>query len=637
MKKLFVLSVLLLLSVVAVQASTPQFTLVTNFVATLNNTENQNIGQFIVTRAPYLPNNTNITAVSSFVVQNYDTIQWDGNGSILIRNANLSVIGIVTQGQKYLFGTQGQYTYVVNGDETNVGTIIVSAETVPTIGLAFSGPPIQYTTLQPVILDTQEKIFNISANVSLDVLAGTYNYTLLGTYGNNSVIKTGNMIVPTQQTWVLKNLSFQLNYSMRAGDIAQIGQITIENTGNDNIEITSSSQGNGSFFIVTQPRQTLFRRSTTSFGITVQVPNGQADGVYNSTIILSGGTSVVTVPLMIYVHDTTPPIIQDIKISDTYVHHPMSLTAIIQDNIGVTNATVSYAIANGSYTDPRIMYADQQRMWFNFTPDSLEPYTFNVCAYDKQGNVACNTTTARFSTLSLVQRSATVKLPSRKFGKTSEEILFNLTEQIPDPITLTLVSFQSDLVASNVSNDTTENSYKINIIDGDGNIRPIQKIGDSVQVNHPGQIKIQVQATALSQFQGVIRFTMPAYVNNESDMSISGRFISYDIPSAFEKDWFGKKFTCGVTDTGDLDTSFYMCSVQFPISTDVQNLAVPVTPEQLALQQQNMTNTIQNYDAKLSFRDKVIGTIVSLLVIAILLMIYATQFYPYLRIKLGGD
>ncbi len=644
MKKLSIFLLFFLCLSTLSLASTPDFTITTNFVTTLNNSNGQNVGSVVIARQAYITNITTITDVVPVSIQNFDTIIWQGNGSILIKNSLDNVVGIIDQGQSYVFSTAGTYSYFVNGQSNVTSTISVSSETIPSINLTVAGLPIVYHLPQSVVLDTNSKVFNVTADVSVDISSSNYSLMISASFENITKNVSSSMYISSQQTWVVQSISFASSLNAKAGDVTSIGQIVLNSTGNSDVNISSSISGNGSFMVLTQQSQTLFRKSTTSFGLTIQVPLSQADGIYNSTIALSGGGLVQLIPLTIVVKDTTPPTILSINTTDQMVQHNMLLKAIITDNLHVKNVTVDFyhgtTIHTTLFVVPQQMTADQQYYFYNFTPNSLEPYFFKVCASDDSDNSVCNETSISFTQLNIIQGNSVFEVPARKYGNIASTTIFNLTEPIPDQITITLVDLTSNIAAlnySNSSNVSTATSYHLNIIDGDGGIRPLTTIGQTIVISKPGQIKLQVQGDVLSQYQGVLRITVPPYVQNVSDYSFSGKFLDYDIPQPFVIPWLGKTLNCGVVDTGDLTTSYYNCVVQLPISSDVQNLAIPVTPEQLSLQNQTMTNTVDDLKSSISFRTKIISVLAMLVVIAICLVAFVVRAYPYLRMNLTVD
>jgi hypothetical protein len=425
---------------------------------------------------------------------------------------------------------------------------------------------------------------------------------------------------------------------VKGGDIVTAGEILIDSRGNADVKITSSLLGNGTIMLKTQIEQTLFRKSSTGFGVTIQVPQQMPDGTYNQTIILSGGNQTYEYNLSITVKDTIPPEITKIEYKDFYLMHDNFVRVEAHDNIDVKNVTVRLSSPTHHLNES---YAVKDNQWFTLQQIFTDPagYNITVCAYDASNNSACNTTSNVFQRLILLEYEPDNRCPTRKYGKTSEKIILNVTEKIPDPLIIELVDFTTDQVDyGNESNSTNESraQFKVSIIEGDGNLHQLLNVGDKAEVRSNGAVTLQVWSDSLSEYRGILRVSVPDYALNISDLSFKGQFLDYDIPSAFSRDWFGKEFTCGVTDTGDLETSFFDCKIQYPISMKVEQFAVPTTIEERLLAEASYNETIHDYQESVVKRNVFITILGVLVLFSLLLIVYTAVYHPYIRLKMGG-
>lgn len=638
MKK-YILLMIMLLIVSSAFASTPDFSITTDLQSNIKNGDGQLIGKFIIVKKPYLSQVSNVENFTAHTIQNFDGIRWTGNGSIIIKNSNATVVGIVSPGESFFFATSGFYIFTANGNESLIGNIAVLQEAIPTVTIKIEAPQMAFVYPSSILLTGNEHTFNVTANVSTDLLPSNINMSYSFVTANKSINNTHTLVIPELKLWNVTNSTIERNITLKAGETRPLGEIVVTNFGNVNFPVTAEVVGNGSFLIQTQKQQTLFRKTSTSFGITAQVPQKYPDGNYNATILLRAGDYSYYYDIPIVVKDLTPPEISKIRFRDNFVYHANAVAVDVTDNIGVKEVNVTIFVTNQT-AQTFNMSSDQQVYTYltNFT--SLSQYSVTVCAWDFAGNQACSSTTKEFRKLQPIAWSPTNQMPSRKFGKMASGIVFNLTEELPrpndEPLRIELISFISDIVASNESNATTENSFQVSLVDGDGSVKQLERIGATVDIKRAGNIKIEVHGDKISSYEGVLRVYAPNYIENTSDIRFQGKFLDYDVPEPFEREWYGKMFKCDVKDTGDLESSFFECDVQFPISTDVENLAVPTTPGEKDLEDQKLNSTIVEATKKITNRNMAISALVGVVLIVILLSIYIVVIHPYLRIKTGG-
>jgi hypothetical protein len=619
-------------------ASTPQYTYTTDFSADTNGTTDQNIGKVLFSRQPYTAEVFARNTIGLLTIKQYDGLKWEGNTSIIIYSGAVQ-LAILSPGQTYYFQTTGTFTMKENGNDANQAQVIVQEAEVADITVKVSGDSI-FTFDYPtrVLMDATEKTINITVDIPVDAIPKSYdfNITLTSKYQNFTI--KDDFRVPKNEKWEVVKNSVPTTIAVKAGDIITAGEILIDSRGNTDVNISASYTGNGTIMLKSQRDQVLFRKSSTGFGFTIQVPQQMPDGLYNQSIILSGGNITYQHNITITVKDTIPPEITKIIFKDDFLMHNNWVQVEAHDNIDVANVTVTLTSPthniNGSY-------ATKDNQLFTLQQIFTDPagYNITVCAIDASNNTFCNSTTKVFQRLVLVEYQPDNRCPTRKFGKTSESLIFNVTEKVPDPITVELLDFTNDqvAVADNETNITPKAQFKISIMEGDGNTYQLNNIGEKIMVKTSGDVKLQIWGDTISEYRGILRVVVPGYARNISDISFHGRFLDYDIPNAFSREWFGKDFSCGVTDTGDLETSFYDCKVQFPISTNVEQLAVPTTVEERQLAEEQFNSTITAYQVSVQKRNIGLTILASLLIVALLILIYTAVYHPYIRLRSGGS
>lgn len=625
----------------SVFASTPQYSYTTDFNFDINGTTNQQIGKIIITKQPYIADIITKDNISNTVLKQYDGLRWNGLTSAIVANG-ATTMSILSPGQTYYFATTGTFSIKENGNESNIAQVVVQEAEVPDITLTASS--IDYFTLHydtRILMDAQEKTINISVDVPVDTLPKSYpiNFSLINKYKNYTFNQ--DFRVKQNQDWLVVKDSVPATITVKAGDIVTSGEIIIDAKGNTDVNMTSALTGNGTIMLKTQSSQTLFRKSFTGFGVTIQVPQQMPDGSYNQSIVIMGGNKSYQHNITIVVKDTTAPEITAINYKDESLMHQNYIKVEAHDNIDVANVTISFTSPTHNIN---ASYATKDKQIFTFNQIFTDPagYNITICAIDYSNNTACNSTSKVFTRLVLLTYEPENRMPSRKNGKTSEKIIFNMTEKVPDPVIIQLMDFTNDqVIPENLTNSTNQTfvkaQFKIMVLEGDGNSHQLVNIGDKAEIKSEGPVKLQVWGDTISEYHGLLHITVPVYAMNVTDESFKGAFLNYDVPNAFSKEWFGKQFSCGVTDTGDLETSVFDCKVQFPISTNVEQLAVPTTIEERNLADEKFNNTVTNYELRLTKRNVGITILASLLIVALGLIIYTAVYHPYIRLRTGGS
>ncbi len=625
--KILALLALLALSLPFVHASTIDFDVNTDFKSSITNGVGQ-FGEFIIVNKPLISSNYNITNYTISGAQIGDAFIWQGTDTLSMY-LNDVFIGFLSPSNSLTLSSVGTYTYAQSSNLSVNGSIIVTSISPITINIQLNGNPVNYT-FEPAsfLFNMSDKLIKVNYSVLEEVSTGEYNWTLNVSSANKSVVKNGTTRVVENRAWNITSSTVPSNFTIKSGSAEPIGEVNVINLGNADFSIHVDLYGDGAKFIRTQENQTLFKRTSGVFNFIAQVPSVTTHGSYNTTVVMTGGNKTETFSFMIVVTDMLPPEIKRVSFLDDFIYHDNIISVDVTDNIQVANVSIEY---DGVLYN---MTRDQQLFTYAFKPDRLSQYLFTVCAYDDTNNVVCQEINKTFMKLNIINYTPEVRMPSRKTGAYASTTLFNLSEKPPHAIKIKLVDFAGESV-----NTTVGGNYKLRVVDGDGTVYQFNSLGEEINVFYAGQIKIEVTGDEQSSYDGILLVTPQDYMENlTGPIHIHGKFLSYDIPNSFIiNDWYGgKPFSCEVIDTGDLDTSEYDCKVKFPITLDVKNFAVPTTPSEKLLYDENKNNTIAGIRGEVLNRNFAISGLAAIILILSLLLVWGAKYYPYFRYRING-
>lgn len=634
--KLFVVLACMLLAVTSVAASMYELQVTTNLNSSVVNGQNS-MGNILVSKKTIIPETFNISTFTTTSLEVNDVMTWNGNGTIVV-SKNSTFIGFLSTGSSMSFGQTGLYTYVLNTDGNQTGTVVVNDVPHPTVNIAMVGgettnSSISYTLSQTAFtLSTQDIILNVTANVNEDAVTKAYPYTLTTQYSTKNISRTiqtnGSVSIIENRNWNVTENSINGTFRVKSGVTEPIGNIKIQNKGNVDFPVSIELTGEGKDFVQTQLNQTLYRKTSVVFYFVLQIPARTPQKEYNVTAIIRGGEKSQPVLFTVFVTDTDAPTIKRVTFKDDTVYHDNEIVAEVEDNIEVKNVSVSYGNVSVNMTK------DQQLWIHKFKPTELTEYSFNVCALDTSGNQICQDVKKTFNRLNIVSYTPVVNMPSKRIGDWSSTALFNLTEKPPESVVISLQEFNKKETVPN-----TTASFKMRIIDGDGNVVQINNVNESVQVYQQGQIKIEVMSDVEATYDGIIKVTTREFMENVTqNIQFKGKFVNYDVPEAFTiNDWYGgKPFSCEVIDSGVVESSYYDCKMQYPITLDVKQFAVPTTPQEKELNDKNFQNTIQIYNERVINRNWAITALVALVLILFVTLLWGAKFHPYWRYRTAG-
>jgi len=624
----YIIIIMMLVTISIASASTPDFTVTENMGQGDNDDELVNgrneVGELVITTAPFISDIYNQSTFTTRVLQQHDRIIWRGNQSIIMKNPFNAEVVIPPNGQ-YYFGMTGAHVFTSITNTSQSSTITVIAPDINNIHVRPHNLPSGFNmTFDPnafVLLD--EQVVDVEVIVDDDVAPGTYdlNYTV----GNKEFTEEFKVVV--NKEWSVDD--DEMNYSVvaKSGDNIYLGYFLLENVGNDDVEISVLKEGNASTILGTPQPQTLYKKQTLRVDVQLQIPTTQKVGVYESTITIIGGVNTTEHNFTISVEDSILPSIKSINFSTDKAQVENIVTVIAEDNDDVTNVTMTYS--------GKTVFMKKDNQVFTHTEIFPETKTYEIefCAIDASKNRVCESVNETFTKRSvIVGFKPKVELPSKKIGKYSTITLFNLTERIDEGIVIRLIDFVS-LSSSNARNDTRT----LRIIDGDGSIERFTLASDTVKVYEKGEIKLEIRSEEANDFTGTLGIETPVFIEEVPDVVFEVSFKDYDVPEDFTKTWLGdRQLVCEVVDTGNLDSSYYECTLDFPIDTSPDEISVPTTVEE----RETFRGEALAVESEMKDVKRRSATYITLLIVIIILIGFSMWFmitqYPYLRYTTGA-
>lgn len=631
MKRLLLPLLLVLLIVPMVSASTRTMNTNIDIDETLVN-GNQQLGEILVSQNTIVGERFNVSTFSVITAETNDIGTWIGNGTLLIKKSGIFV-GFWEPYEDFVFSVPGIYNYTTSGGNvTSSGQIVITDPEILLINIEIKGTPFAYhIEPNPFTLSGSGEVVEISVDVDEDTIVKDYPYELVISSQFENVTLSRNFSIQEYENWNLTENTVNKTYSIKSGTVEPLGYFKIVNTGNVDFPVTIELLGDGKSFIQTQSQQTLYRKTFTLFNIIGQIPSRTEHGVYNVTAIIKGGDIQKTYEFSLTVTDVQGPEIKRISFQDVTVYHTNEMVVEATDNIGVRNVTVKYD------DETHTMIKDQQLYTWEYPAKIPGIKTFTICAEDVSGNKECVDYNETFTKLDIIAFSPNINMVTKKTGLYASAVLFNISEKPPESIEVKLVDFTTNYIEE--GNYSQGANSKLRIVDGEGSVIQLNNIGDVIQVYNQGQIKVEITSDRDITYDVVLQIIPRSYMENITTLiRISGRFRDYNVPEPFTiGDWYGNKpFSCTVTDTGDVENSFYDCKVQFPITVDVKDLAIPTLPQEKTATDTNFQNILKQEREKIKKKNLYISAILGILGITIGWLIYGAKVYPYFRFKGSG-
>lgn len=618
--------ILILLMLPVVLASTPDYEIQDNIETTLD-VGSQDMGDLIFTPKPYISDLYTKNNYDNETYQKFDRLIWEGQPVEIKRN---NIVVVLTSGSQYYFDSVGEYKLTNLANASLNSTIIITSEDIPSYILNLNTPNgITGSLSQTNINLQQQRIVDLNLNVDKDLSPGDYDINIeldTDTPGLEDMTLEYEMSLPEIKTWIIEEDTVGDVAYGKTGKVENAGEIIIKNTGNTNFNIEVSAEGDAKTFVPTYGIQTIFKKSTLMIPLQLQIPSRQAKGNYSLTLLIEGGDNdTIEKDIIVVVQDNIPPKIESIEFLHGYAFLNNTITIYTDDNLGVSNATISYD--DNTY----IMVKDEQQFTHNTRFEKLSRYVFEICVYDNDGNTLCEEINKTFNKLDIIHANKNIKFPKVKYGKFARAPIFNLSISDLQDVKIRLKEFYAD----EINQSSIFDKCIIRIIDGDGSIKKFSKYEDKIIINEKGIILLEINCDTLTSYSGILEFVLPGYIEEIDDIRFNGDFAEYGLPTDFEQEWFGKTLDCDVIDMGDLESSYYKCELRLDISTKKNDLPIPTTISERERLDEELEEQAAIFNKKETRYRVIIGLLIGFLIVAILFTYFFNNIYPNLRFAIS--
>lgn len=616
-KKLIII-VALLMFVPMVLASAPEFSYENRLATNVTNGEND-FGDILFFHEGFTPEEFVMNEVVYNRFQRYDVLRWQGNFPVRVVRGAVEVT--LFQGDTYTFEQSGQHILrrhdnasiqsELDVDEADDLNIILEEISIPT---GFDIEPDKTNFLLPI--SGSDRV-NFTANVDNNVRKGEYTIR----FSINGEEKQHTFNVLENINWTMNTTNLTKSVEAKSGETIYLGRIEVNNVGNEDIQLITRRSGDGQHLISVPQPQPLRILSTVYVDITAQIPTIQRTGNYSVLLNLTAGGLTEEVELNITVIDNIPPVVESVNFSSDRVNVPNDITVVATDNVDVERVVMEYDDTEVELVKDGNLFITQ----VTFT--KLSEYVFDFCAFDSENNSGCKQVNKTFETVNVIHNFSTSHtMPSKRYGVFSNIFLFNLTEDVPEGVSVSIVDL----------NTNSNSSVLVRVVDSNGNVRRLSEF-ESVSLISKDEYFLEVRADSVSDVEGILRVELPQHYSQVQDMTFRVSFKDYDVPNDFNIDWVdGRKLDCKVVDTGDLSTSYYDCSINYPIGVRPSDISIPTTVEErskLAAQVESATEEIDNNRRRSAW---FISILLGSLVILSLISLFMIYWYPFINLQTGS-
>lgn len=623
--KLLLVLMLIITIAIGVSASIPSYNLQYNLNTEVGNGASS-LGSIVFLKQPMITEQRIKNTIQAYSFEQYDTFIWTGSTPVRIIDGGTSTVLDSDVSSTYIFNHIGNYVLQNSVNTSQSATITITSPDIPSINIVTNSPSGITTTpsSSTVILNSDSTVVALNSVVGADILPNTYPITLSflsnnAGMGNQSY--SFNLNVVEKELWSVETNNISKNINVMTGGTIDAGRIKFVNTGNKDYTMKFVPTGSGALFVSTPTPQNLYRGSSLTYPIQLQIPLSTARGVYPVVITFTGGDNEPYVHNMnISVTDNILPTIDSIEFEHNNAMIKNIITVVAKDNINVANVTLSYDNKTLNFKK------DKQLFTLETMFDKLSRYLLTLCAYDDDSNKKCVDFNQTFTSVNMIKPYGfDISMPSMKFDTFSKIPLFNLTTDSND-----VVVKLEDLTVN--SGNITRYDMDVRLIDGDGAVKKFSQYVSEIEIKHTGIIYLQISSPIKTTYSGRVSFITPEYIIKPNDVSFHGNFKNYDVPQSFEMDWFNdEKLKCDVVDTGDLDTTYYVCPVKIFGAVDVDSLPIPITPSEKKAIDDQINEIETKYNRESTIYKVVLGLLLGIFILVVGVGLLLMEYAPYIR------
>lgn len=434
------------------------------------------------------------------------------------------------------------------------------------VTLSWSSPFGVNITSEPLNLSTYRDL-DFSMDVPEGFLQGNYQSYIFVHGENGTKIVAIDLEVLGDSTFeVIQNISVDA----RMGEVEYF-MVPVRNTGNEILDFSfNTSIAIGSLESAT-PFIRMYPRTSAEVPFILEVNEDTVPDTFLSTIRVHGGNQTKDVAVEVRVIDSIPPEIMDGGIRDNEgddieagIAHPF--WADCEDNIKVKS--VHMRIESDDYNDTYGMSLGEGIWELDYTPEFIGDTEFTFICEDDKGNTARKTIERAVTQVQGCEISD-VEFYSLKKGTTVSRPILDCANEVP--VGISLRDFEYDPI-ENI------NSSVFDIFIDDGAEK--HNLGnDTVELEGVDYLKIGLRANGTGFYTGKIRLEFDPWIHDDVTLDFSGKIGDLTVPESIKKYVGDGYLNCDANLTDDERTSNWVCEFIYPITTDINQIAKPMTPE----------------------------------------------------------
>ncbi|MBU1196974.1 DUF87 domain-containing protein [Candidatus Micrarchaeota archaeon] len=250
----------------------------------------------------------------------------------------------------------------------------------------------------PTSTDSLPAGSNMSIDVNVSVPSGQtpglyWTYIQVNSSNDGTNLSLINLDIPSNGSWISSPLTFG-NISVSPNTSGTIGNITIQNIGNIDVDLVFYKQGDLQDLTIVPPAIDLGKQVSANITVTYVIPAGRTPGLYSGQISIqstNGTPTERTIPITLNVSDI-PPIITNVTAtppSFEVTDGNTTITANITDNFVVSGAWI-YVVAQDLSTTNTTMTGVGSIYNASYISSIAGIHQMQVCANDSAGLVTCS-------------------------------------------------------------------------------------------------------------------------------------------------------------------------------------------------------------------------------------------------------
>lgn len=427
----------------------------------------------------------------------------------------------------------------------------------------------QFTPSTAEIANNSTQGIRLNATIPENFQAGDFDAE--ATFGLENEIDQVSQLditVAESKTWNITNSSIKDNVSVSTE--GNIGQYTLENTGNSDVRVNQTINGEISEYISVADTVTLFPKIPQTRTLAYDIPEDTDFGNYTGNLTISSSENNIskTLNLSVEVLDDISPKV-DSKSFESFEAtqgHPFTVEA--SDNLEVESveAKILYESSTVNGTENQTLEVlnfeknNQTESWrANMTNETrVDEYFVIGNVTDTAGNSENFTDSFSINTLQSFSPEEIIELPRYK---EAEEVTKHLSElQTSTEIGITLDSIKGNFSDYQIGLEVQKNSSE------DAERIFFDEIGDTITLNEKSNVSLVVYSEESQRFNGQLSFDTPRYHKEIPPSRFEGEFTDFVTPKDTKFTVSGIKYDCEGEPSSYAENSTWDCN--FKVSAE---------------------------------------------------------------------